>query len=241
MSTQVTVTPEQPVDVNMEKAIAEAKAAQPVEETPQRPEWLPEKFKAPEELAKAYSELEKKFSAPDKPKETTTQGLDFTAYTQEFAEKGELSADSIQKLVSSGIPESLIANYVEGVKALGEMQTQKVYGLAGGESQYQTMMEWASENLEESEIDAYNRIMEAGDYSSIQIAVKGLQARYTQVNGQPAKLIQGEVSGPSGGIFRSVAEVTAAMKDPRYAKDPAYRRDVENRLKNSNILGVTSR
>lgn len=241
MSTQVTVTPEQPVDVNMEKAIAEAKAAAPVEETPQRPEWLPEKFKDPSELAKAYSELEKKFSAPEKPKEATSQGLDFSAYTQEFAEKGELSQDSVQKLVASGIPENLIANYVEGIKALGEVQTQKVYGLAGGEAQYQTMMDWASENLEESEIDAYNRIMEAGDYSSIQIAVKGLQARFTQVNGQPAKLIQGEVSGPSGGIFRSVAEVTAAMKDPRYSKDPAYRRDVENRLKNSNILGVTSR
>jgi len=40
------------------------------EEAPERPEWLPEKFKQPEDLANAYSELQKKFSqgkhkAPD--------------------------------------------------------------------------------------------------------------------------------------------------------------------------------
>ena len=29
-----------------------------------RPNWLPEKFKSAEELAKAYGELEKKMSAP---------------------------------------------------------------------------------------------------------------------------------------------------------------------------------
>ena len=36
------------------------------ESTEQKPEWLPEKFKSAEELAKAYSELEKKFSSNNK-------------------------------------------------------------------------------------------------------------------------------------------------------------------------------
>ena len=35
---------------------------QPVEKQPDRPEWLPEKFKTPEDLAKSYSELEKKMT-----------------------------------------------------------------------------------------------------------------------------------------------------------------------------------
>jgi hypothetical protein len=83
--------------------------------------------------------------------------------------------------------------------------------------------------------------MDSGNNASMQMAVRGLQARYVQTNGQPAKLIQGEVIGPSGGVFRSVAEVVSAMKDPRYSKDPAYRRDLENRLKNSNVFGVNSR
>ena len=103
------------------------------------------------------------------------------------------------------------------------------------------MLEWASESLEENEIEAFNSIMEQGNPAAMQMAVRGLQARFSQSSGSPAKLIQGDTIGPSGGAFRSVAELTAAMKDPRYHKDPAYRRDVENRLKNSNILTTTSR
>ena len=36
------------------------------EEEPDRPEWLDEKFESPEEMAKAYSELQKKMSSPKK-------------------------------------------------------------------------------------------------------------------------------------------------------------------------------
>ena len=49
---------------------AETGPEAPQEEAPQdnqpseRPEWLPEKFKTPEDLAKSYSELEKKLSSP---------------------------------------------------------------------------------------------------------------------------------------------------------------------------------
>jgi len=248
MSTQVTFTPEQPVDHAMAKAMAEAQAPETAPAPVDRPQWLPEKFKAPEDLAKAYSELEKRFSTPaDKPKaaEQTDAGtpgaLNFEPYAEEYANTGDLSEESIQKIVAQGIPENVVRNYVNGVKALGDAQTQQVYSMAGGEAQYNSMLEWASENLEDGEIDAFNEIMDGGNTASMQMAVRGLQARYVQMNGQPAKLIQGEVTGPSGGVFRSVAEVVSAMKDPKYHKDPAYRRDIENRLKNSDVFGITNR
>ena len=248
MSTKVTFTPEQPVDEAMAKAVAEAQAAENAPAPVERPQWLPEKFKSPEDLAKAYSELEKRFSTPaDKPKAVeqsdagTPGALNFDSYAEEYASTGDLSEDSIQKIVAQGIPENLVRNYVNGVKALGDVQTQQIFSMAGGEAQYNSMLEWASENLEEGEIDAFNEIMDGGSTASMQMAVRGLQARYVQMNGQPAKLIQGEVTGPSGGVFRSVAEVVAAMKDPKYHKDPAYRRDIENRLKNSDVFGIANR
>ena len=40
-------------------------------EQPVRPNWLPEKFKSAEELAKAYGELEKKMSAPQQEEQPT--------------------------------------------------------------------------------------------------------------------------------------------------------------------------
>jgi hypothetical protein len=47
----------------------EATQAKPAaDEAPARPEWLPEKFKSPEDMAKAYAELEKKLGGqPPKP------------------------------------------------------------------------------------------------------------------------------------------------------------------------------
>jgi hypothetical protein len=101
------------------------------------------------------------------------------------------------------------------------------------------MTDWAAGSLDDAEIDAFNQIMDSGNMSSIRMAVQGLKARYEQANGSSSgRLIQGEVAGPSGGAFRSVAEIVAAMKDPRYSKDPAYRKDVEQRVALSNALGV---
>ena len=36
-------------------------------------------------------------------------------------------------------------------------------------------------------------------------------------------------------VFRSQAEVVAAMKDARYDRDPAYRQDVFNKLERSQL------
>lgn len=66
--------------------------------TDDRPEWLPEKFKSPEDLAKAYGELEKRFSsrtkeAPVEEKASTeeddvsTEGTDDSEETQTPEEK----------------------------------------------------------------------------------------------------------------------------------------------------------
>lgn len=247
MNNEASIVPDQPVDTAMEAALKEqgSPAVKSAPAPAERPQWLPEKFKTPEDLSKAYSELEKKFSDP-KAKPVPAQaevstGLNLDSYAQEYADTGELSQESIDNLVKSGIPEPIIRNYLEGISALSEAQTSQIYSLAGGESQYNSMLEWASENLDPAEIDAFNSIMEAGNTGSMHMAVKGLQARYIQNAGQPSRLIQGEVSGPASGAFRSVAEVTAAMRDPRYAKDPAYRAEVENRLRVSNVIKTTSR
>jgi hypothetical protein len=203
--------------------------------TPERPEWLPEKFQNPADLAKAYGELEKKFAS----KGADLSGLD--QFNDEFAKTGDLSEESIKKVAAMGIPEPLVRAYVEGQKAVTQTNINSVMGLAGGEAQYQALTEWASSNISEDEVDAFNNIMESGNMNTIKMAVAGLKARYEQANGASSgRLIQGEVKGPSGGAFRSIAEIVEAMKDPRYAKDPAYRSDVEKRVALSNALGVSS-
>jgi hypothetical protein len=220
------------------EAIKQAENPQPEATTPDRPEWLPEKFKAPEEMAQAYSELEKRLGQGAG--NFSVEALE--PFSKEFYENGDLSEESIQKVVSLGLPEQVVRAYVDGQKAVLESQTNAIMQTVGGEQQYQSMIEWASENIDETEIDAFNSIMESGNMPSIKMAVEGLRARYEKAAGSSTgKLIQGEATGPAGGAFRSIAEIVAAMKDPRYARDPAYRKDVESRVALSNALGVNAR
>ena len=211
--------------------------AQPQATPVDRPGWLPEKFQNPEDLAKAYGELEKKVGSKDQPK-AGFENLE--QYSTEFYQNGDLSEESIQAITTNmGIPEQIVRAYVDGQKAVMEGQFTQVMGLVGGDTQYSAMTDWAGENLPEDEVDAFNQIMDSGNMNTIKMAVQGLWARYTQTNGNPGgNLIQGDTTGPSGGAFRSVAEIVQAMKDPRYAKDPAYRKDVEQRVALSNALGV---
>ena len=96
------------------------------------------------------------------------------------------------------------------------------------------MAEWAKANMSPAEIDAYNKATASNDMTVVENAVLGLAYRYQSEVGKDPKLLGGKAAGNSG--FQSVAQLTAAMKDPRYEKDPAYRREVQNRLANSNIM-----
>lgn len=207
-----------------------------------RPSWLPEKFKSPEDMAKAYGEMEKKLSTPkDVPEQPSP--LDFDSYREEYKLSGSLSEGSIQALVSGGIPRGVIDSYVAGVQAVGEAQTREVYDSIGGQEKYTEMLDWATANLGEGEVQAYNNMVDSEDRTGVLMAVKGLYAQYLQGGGSnSARMIQPDSdSGAAATGFRSVAELTTAMQDPRYAKDPAYRHDIEERLKRSDILGVRSR
>ncbi|CAB4140911.1 capsid assembly protein [uncultured Caudovirales phage] len=236
---QVTIVRDTAESNNEVDALAQAiaqqgateEAQQPVAES--RPGWLPEKFQNAEDMAKAYSELEKKIG--------TKTGITpdaFQKYSEEFIANGDLSDESVKAVSSLGIPEEIVRAYVEGQKAVMDANINSIYGMAGGEPQYQSMLEWAADVLPEAEVDAFNDIIGSGNMNTIRMAVQGLKARFEQSNGVKGRLIQGETSGSSGSAFRSIAEIVSAMKDPRYAKDPAYRQDVEQRVALSNALGV---
>ena len=216
-----------------------------VEETVQEaesPDWLPEKFSSPEDLAKAYEELQAKMSSGESPEteepaEESGDNRDFSKFTEEFAESGDLSEKSVSEIQSWGIPKEMIDGYIEGQKAVQQATFNSIYAETGGEDGYKEMLEWASTELAEGDQEAFNKIVMEGSKNDMMFAVRSLANRWKAGGGQTKPLVQGSTSssGASGG-FRSLAELTNAMKDPKYQKDPAYRQDIENRLKVSNIL-----
>lgn len=227
---------------------------------PSRPDWLPEKFKSVEDMAKAYSELERKLGSGEKneetPVENTTEdnlpspeadatevanvldkaGLDFNTFQEEYNETGSLSDDAYSALEEAGFPKTLVDTWIAGQQALAADATQAVFEVVGGQEQYADIVQWAADNLPQQEISAFNRTIDSGDPAAMKLAVEGLAARYRSVEGSSPKLMQGNAVPSTSGAFQSVAELTAAMRDPRYNADPAYRQTVAEKLARSNVL-----
>jgi len=224
------------------------------QQDPERPEWLPQKFKSPEDMAKAYSQLESKLGQgqqeQDQEEEVETtgeetasdvaellddKGLDFDVFQQEYDENGELSNDAYAALEEAGFPRSVVDTWIQGQDALASQMTGEMYNIVGGQEDYNNMVSWAADTLPESEIDAFNATMTSQNPDMIRLAIQGLNARYRS-EAEPSLLQGGTGAVSSGGRFESNAELTAAMSDPRYSKDPAYRQQVADKLARSSLF-----
>ena len=212
----------------------------------ERPEWLDEKFESPEDLAKAYNELQKKQSSKEsKSKKDDTPAEEEASIslnssvqkaTEEFAESGALTDKTFVELEKAGLPRSFVEAYIAGQESISTSQALDIQNEVGGNANYNAMSDWASENLSDGDLDGFNSIVESGSVEQAKMAVKGLYAQFISAGGNPPELSQGSTSGSSVKPFGSAAQVTEAMRDPRYANDPAFRDNVEKRLAVSNVL-----
>ena len=208
-------------------------AEEQTEQQTDRPQWLPEKFQSAEELAKAYGELEKSYST--KTQATTN---DLNPFFDEYADKGELAEESYTKLQGMGLGKDVVDNYIQGMKAQTDLQVNRIQQEVGGADSYNNMVNWASENLAEAEVNAFNNTMENGNGDDAILAAKGMAARYQATQSPKThepSLIQGDAA-PSRDNFRSTAEVVNAINDKRYQEDSAYRKDVEEKIKRSDVM-----
>ena len=226
-----------------------------------RPAWLPDKFDSPEAMARAYAELETRFHSSDEQlqqyenqanyeqqaqeiRETPAhlvdqilaeRDLDFSVFQQEYNETGQLSEDAYKALHEAGIEPQMVDTWIAGQEAIADQQIDSIYNMVGGEEAYNGMLEWAGNNLQPWEMDAFNNQIENLDANSM-FAVQGLMARMQNEEGSPPMLYQGEPSQYSAPKYDSLAQLTSAMSDPRYTSDPAFRREVTERLKYSELF-----
>jgi len=215
------------------------------------------KFKDADDLARAYSELEKKLgsndddgtettSAEDEVEEEYSAGAQVIADASEeyFSNDGKLSEETMQKFTEMSSTD-LVNAYMEIQKNLPppqqtesadltDAEMNSIYNSAGGEAEYKRLTTWAAENLAENKMDAFNSIVNNGEALAIQMAVAGLRSEYENQEGYEGRMLTGKAAKTTD-AFRSQAEVVAAMSDPRYENDPAYRQDVYDKLERSNV------
>ena len=228
------------------------------------------KYKSAEELEKAYGELQKKLgekgdedseeagdSEPAESKEDSEETEEtsqpsaaaelITSASNEFSEKGELTAETIAKF-SSMSSQELVEAYmqVQGqlpqasqeaeVADISNAVVNEVKNAAGGETAYNNMVQWAGENLAQTSIEAFDNIINSGSVEAIKLAVSGLKAQYENSNGYEGTMLTGKAPTNTKDVYRSQAELVAAMSDRRYDNDPAYRQDVIAKLERSDNL-----
>lgn len=169
------------------------------------------KYQSPEELARAYQNMQREYTR-------MKQGLP----PQEQQQNGnEQKADTARQERAETIARSILEQ-------------------AGGQEQYGKLARWAVDNLPEERQQRYNAALASGNVDAVLTELKGLQYDYMMANGYEPRLAGGRASAvPEVQPFKSVAEVTQAMSDPRYSgpmADPSYIAEVENRLRYSQVL-----
>jgi hypothetical protein len=231
--------------------------ASPDENAAERPAWLPEKFKTVEEMAAAYSELEKKQGQPEKapepndgtkPPETEVgkqaadivqkAGLEWSKLNEEWSKDGKLSDASYEAFKAQGVSKDLVDGFISGQNAIAVANANVIrnaaFEAAGGEAKYMEAVAWAKTGLDPAQIVAFDKVVSGNDPAAVKMAVQGLMASYSKAGAsEPSNLGSGERGGQ--GVYANVEQMIADMSDPRYESDPAFRKRVEQKASRSNI------
>jgi hypothetical protein len=208
------------------------------------------KFRDAEELENAYLALQQKLGSREDTPETAEQeetseeelpeydlGLIDTLREQQAT--GEFTDDviaAIAQLSPIEVADMFLQREAPQQElALSDEDVASFQDLVGGQEAYVEMVGWAKDNIDPSEIEVYDAIMQRGDPQACYFAIQAVSLRYQNAQDFDGQLLTGQAPRSSGDVFRSQAEVVRAMSDPRYEKDPAYRQDIFDKLDRSDL------
>ena len=212
------------------------------------------KYKNAEELEQGYIELQKKLgqqedTAEEAEEETAESESDedveinlldelweYESNNEEFHEEAlaELKEMDPVELAKMHIEyRKQVETGETGDRDFSEQDITELKGIVGGEENYTNMIQWAQGALNETEVNMFDAVMAKGDPLAAFFAVRSLAYAYNDSTGFEGEIVQGKAPRQSNDQFRSQQEVVRAMADPRYEEDPAYRRDIMEKLERS--------
>ena len=211
------------------------------------------KYKNAEELEKGYLELQQKLNSKEEPaQEEQEEQAEEEAEVQSTildqlwdeatSEKGEFTQETLDELGKMNVEDlaqmhleyrNSVQNQQPEGKDFSEADIKELKGIVGGEQNYANMIDWAQKSLNEQEVQMFDAVMQRGDPLAAFFAVRSLAYAYNDAVGYDGNMVQGKAPRQSNDQFRSQQEVVRAMADPRYEEDPAYRRDIMEKLERS--------
>jgi hypothetical protein len=169
--------------------------------------------------------------------------INFQDMNVRWQQTGTLEAGDYEQLAEAGFNRDMVDAYLSGLQykqaqdtALSVKEVASIKESLGGEAEYSKMIEWAASNLSADEVEGFNQIINTQPMAAVKMAITGLHARYSAVEGREPKLIGGRAPKGSTDKFESTAQLVAAMSDPKYSTDPAYQRKVQEKLSRSSIF-----
>ncbi len=160
------------------------------------------------------------------------KGLDFEAIRSEFDTNGTLSEQTYKTLEEAGYPKGAVDAIISGIQATATQFVNTVYSHVGGEEQFKGIQEFVKAQGQKA-IDNFNKVVNSKDIDLVLMTMDGIKAQMSLKYGTNTKNILGGTQTKSVKGFASKAEMVAAMSDPKYAKDPAYRAEVQSRVVSS--------
>lgn len=165
------------------------------------------------------------------------KGFEYKDLQTEFEKYGDITPETREKLAKVGITGEFIDTFIEGRYAIVQQQMADIADSVGGQEAFETITNWARANLSKEEKRAYDEVHNP-------ILIKGLlrdlKARMENADGYLPKQITGSGVDTPADLFESMAEVGEAIRDPRYAKDEAYRDKVTKKITASREAGKIS-
>ena len=167
--------------------------------------------------------------------ELETKGLSFDEFAEEYQTTGTLSPESINKLEQAGYPKAMVDAYIAGLEAQASKFVDTVKSYADGK--WDNIVELVKTQGQEA-IDGFNATLNTGNLSQIKLMINGLLAQHKTQFGTSNPLVTGmPTATTSQSGFTSKQEMVTAMADKRYGRDMSYTREVQTKVKMSNIFG----
>ena len=159
--------------------------------------------------------------------------------------EGTITEEMYSSLEGAGLSRASVDAYLAGRAAqegyaeqapdLSEKDVDSIKATVGGDEEYGKIVNWAADNLSKDVIESFDDLISTGNIGAIKLAVNGMKAQYEDANGYEGRMLTGKAPQTSGDVFRSQPELVAAMSDPRYDSDPAYRQDIMQKLDRSDL------
>jgi len=137
---------------------------------------------------------------------------------------GDVKEETVAKIRALGVPDDILADALSGIQTNAKNIRSQAAAMVGGEEQLKAILQWAGTALPASEREYLQAgLSKAATWRASMASLIALRNAASPTNGNPAPVPGTSVGGTQKArAFGSPEEMTAAMRDPRYAYDPEY-------------------